>query len=73
MITTYLIESPDKHVVQYFRKLYEAKNVLLAINNPEYRILCMKGQYFGEGFHRYQIVCHKGSYPGAVFLKTKLR
>jgi hypothetical protein len=73
MITTYLIENAENEVMGYYKRLTHAKRDLETYNNPKWRILCLKGQNFGEGYHAYQVVCLKGVNPGAVFLKTKLR
>ncbi len=72
MKTTYLIESDKKEVLGYFFRLKDAKERLEELNNPDYRILCLKGSYFGEGFHRYEVRCLKGNHPAAVFIKKKL-
>jgi len=73
MTTTYLVENDKNEVLQYFKRLGDAKQYLEALNDPSIRLLCLKGQAYGEGYHAYQIVYHRGNYPGGVFLKTRLR
>lgn len=76
MITTYLIEDlKSKQVLGYYKRLWHAKLDLCNFEDPnnrdfgatQYRILCLKGPYYGEGRHAYQV-----TYCGKVFLTEKL-
>ena len=66
MVTTYLIESLDGvEVFGYFHRLYDAKESLIKNHKPNGAvILCLKGGYFGEGFHKYRL-----KYNGSKFSK----
>jgi hypothetical protein len=63
-VTTYLIENTnDKSVFNYYQTLASAKKDLEVIGK-NWRILVLKGQRYGEGYHSYQV-----TYFGGVFLK----
>jgi len=72
MKTTYVVKNYLNEIISYHKVLGDAKRELEYFNNPAYRILCLKGQYYGEGRHVYEITYHRGDLPGGVFLKTKL-
>lgn len=64
MIATYVIENSDGQVIGYHRTQRDAKHQLRTDRNAS-QLLCIKGQYFGEGYHAYRMVfAHKadGSY-----------
>lgn len=72
MKTTYLIQNiKDKSVFNYYPLLRDAKKALESLESGnwdfdtcKWEILCLKGQYYGEGYHAYKI-----KYFGRVFLK----
>lgn len=55
MKTTWLIENTNtRKVHNYYETLASAKVDLKNISRPEYRILCIRGPYYGEGYHDYE-------------------
>ena len=68
MKTTYLIEHiSSRNVVGYYHTLTDAKSYLECLPEKEYRVLVLKGKYYGEGRHIYQVI-----YFGNVFLKQSI-
>ena len=51
MKTTYYIEDLRGEILGYFKSLTESKRQLKKLVPNEHRIVQLKGQYFGEGFH----------------------
>lgn len=51
---TYIIEDKNKEIIQYAKTLWYAKDLLKRYGG--YRILMMRGQYFGEGYHQYELI-----------------
>ena len=68
MKATYLIESLDGiQVFGYFNRLSDAKESLKENHKPNSAlILCLKGNYFGEGWHKYRL-----KFNGSKFIKAK--
>ena len=50
---TYIVEDTCNNIIEYFHKLSDAKYFVIT-RFPGYSILSMKGNYFGEGFHKYR-------------------
>lgn len=65
MKTTYLVENAQNQVIGYYTQLCEAKS-FLEKNEPSGKITCLKGNYFGEGFHLYYL-----NYSGKKYNRTK--
>lgn len=53
MKITYYIEDCNGEILGYFKTLTEAKRQLVKLVSNEHRIVQLRGQYFGEGFHSY--------------------
>ena len=71
MITTYVVYDESGRV-QYCKRLSNAKFILRNTKDI-YKgyILCLKGQYFGEGFHKYFLKYYKnGKYKRYSKLST---
>jgi hypothetical protein len=68
MITTFIIEEVKSNiVVAYCPRMWLAKEYLKEYTPNEYRILVVRGQNFGEGWHDYYV-----TWDGSRFIKTKL-
>jgi len=52
MIKTYVIENSQNKVIEYFRRLKDAKEFMIKNFDQNWHILSISGQYFGEGFHK---------------------
>lgn len=75
MVRTYVVETADGHdVLEYFGRLADAKQFVKrgheknAILIMDSRILAIKGDYFGEGFHQYRL-----RFDGRCFRKERIR
>ena len=64
MKTTYYIEDSRGEILGYFKSLTESKRQLKKLIPNEHRIVQLKGQYFGEGFHKYYMY-----FDGSIFKK----
>jgi len=68
MAKTYVIcqgnSASDSEVLQYATSLWEAKRMIVDTFNvmPNCFILMLKGNYFGEGFHKYTLELMGGKY-----------
>lgn len=51
---TYIVENKDKEIIAIVDTLKRAKDALKTLKG--YRILMMRGQYFGEGYHQYELI-----------------
>lgn len=54
MISTYVIEDSTESAVEYFRTLSDAKRFVVRNFDKGFSILSLRGQNFGEGFHRFR-------------------
>lgn len=54
--TTYAVETADqKDIVAYFDTLHQAKQYVIKFFDKHYCILCIKGPYYAEGWHKYRL------------------
>ena len=77
MVKTYIVEQKTDighDILEYFRALKEAKSLLVDYkncgNNKGKSILCLSGNYFGEGYHQYRTIIVT-SKNGNKFIKIK--
>jgi hypothetical protein len=61
MKVTYVILDDNENVLGYSHTLYDAKGWLLE-KYPNAEILMMRGNYFGEGFHKYRMKLVNGKF-----------
>lgn len=54
MKITYIVEDSNNNIIEYCRTLKAAKDILQRYDG--HRIIKIRGQYFGEGYHVYQLV-----------------
>lgn len=58
-MNSYYIEDCNGEIIEYTKTLTEAKEILQtmlgAYSANDLRIVALKGQYFGEGFHKYYL------------------
>lgn len=61
MIRTYYIENANHQIIEYFFTLRDAKKYFLK-HSQSIKIVALKGQYYGEGFHQYYLYGKNGKF-----------